>query len=136
MLVLGSFYYSEILFQRGILAYLLFIVLLGIGIFTNLLLIANLSSLTFVLKRMVPADFIFSEISKVMAMPFTIYSRKVGVSLALFIPSLFCSAIPSAVAIHGDYSLALYLVGGFIATFCTFVFLFNYTFSKFEGVGG
>ncbi len=113
-----------------------YIALVFVGVAVNLLLITILSSLTFVFKRRVPSDFIFGEMTRIMVLPESLYGKNVGRGLLLMVPSIFCSAIPSAVLVQGKYDLGIWMLAGLGVTALLFKLIYQATFRHYEGLGG
>jgi ABC-type uncharacterized transport system permease subunit len=132
----GLYMYGDILWEQRNLDIFLYFVLCLLGAIMNLLFIANLSCLTFVFKRQVPADFLFSELTKIMILPFSVFPRQVGAALVLIIPSIFTAALPCAVLFTGRIDLVLYFLLGFTFNLVVFILFLRFTVKRYEGLGG
>lgn len=136
MAVSGGYYFYDVIRETTNLFIFLYLFSLTLGVLINVLLIGNLCSLTFIVKKQVPVDFLFSEISKIMILPFDFFSKKVGVYLLLIIPSIFSAAIPSAIILKHEYPLlVLQVITSIVSVVCFYLF-YHYCLKRYEGVGG
>ena len=132
----GIFHFQQVFLDANLMGFVLYFFSLSVGVLTNLLFMANLCCLTFVIKRQIPADFLFAEVSKIMILPFDVFPKKMGILLALFIPSVFSAAIPSAIILKNTYLLfLLQVLGAFIAAL-VFAYFYHFSLKKYEGLGG
>lgn len=133
---LGMWKYQSLWMSKGAMALLAYLGASLLAVVINLVFIASLSSLTFVFRRFIPADFIFSEMTKVMILPTSIFPRKVAQTLLVLIPSVFTSAVPSALLLKQDYKpLGVLLLGAFL-NLAIFYGLFSFMRKRYDGLGG
>ncbi len=136
MTIGGLIYFYNVFWGSSLLSLLLYLCSFALGIIINVLLVTNLSCLTFIIKRQIPADFLFSEFTKIMILPMGVFSRKVGLFLLVLLPSIFSAAVPAAILLKSDYSLLKYQSLGFVLSLLVFYMFYKYSLSRYEGLGG
>jgi ABC-type uncharacterized transport system permease subunit len=107
-----------------------------VGVFNCLALIEILSAATHFIKRLVPADFIFFEMSRLAFLPVTAWPRKVGVALLIILPALFLIVVPVAISVRGEMWLLPYFLVGSGTCWLLFLFVFLHGLKSFYGMGG
>jgi len=111
----------------------------GLGIvagwIANLSLVILLNTITFVIQRQIPVDYIHGELGRLALLPVDIFPRGAFISLMLAIPMVFAASAPVAL-LRGDAQPLVWLIVSSLVLLLVTCWAFFTASRKFEGLGG
>ena len=111
----------------------------GIGIaagwIANLSLVILLNTITFVIQRQIPVDYIHGELGRLSILPTDLFPRHAFISLMITIPMVFAASAPVAF-LKGDTQALAWLVASSLTLLAVTCWVFFAASKKFEGLGG
>lgn len=115
---------------------LLFCALFAWGVAVNVAFLIMLESLTFLARRSLPVDFIYSELTRLMQLPPALLGQHGGVVLPLLLPAVLSAVAAADCLFHGVGRFTLAYLAGSSLLLTASGWMFRFLRSRFDGHGG
>lgn len=105
------------------------------GCIANLSLVILLNTITFIVQRQIPVDYIHGELGRLVILPVDLFPRGAFISLMLTIPMVFAASAPVAF-LKGNTQALAWLIASSLMLLLVTCWAFFTASRKFEGLGG